>query len=109
MDCHEARRGFFSLSRFSRFPIIPKEGVEPRLVEPCGVSPGHIALSWSLCSGSLPKFQKQYPKLKFLISEISMQPVFYYLAFYISNHFILPNSTRKQVNDPNLQKSFNNL
>ena len=72
-------------------------------------SPGHIALSWSSCSEPLPKFQKQYPKLKFWISEISMQPVFYYLAFCIANHFILPKSTRKQVNDPNWQKNFNNL
>ena len=28
-------------------------------------SPGHIALSWSFCSEPLPKFQKQYLKLKF--------------------------------------------
>ena len=72
-------------------------------------SPGHIALSWSSCSGPLPKFQKQYPKLKLWILEISMQPAFYYLAFCIANHFILPKSTRKQVNDPNWQKNFNNL
>ena len=72
-------------------------------------SPGHIALSWSLCSEPLAKFQKQYPKPKFWISEIFMQPVFYYLAFCIANPFILPKSTRKQVNDPNWKKNFNNL
>ena len=72
-------------------------------------SPGHIALSWSLCSGPLPKFQKQYQKLKLWILEISMQPAFYYLAFCIANHFILSKSTRKQVNDPHWQKSFNSL
>ena len=73
------------------------------------ISPGHIALSWSSRSGPLPKFRKQYTKLKFWILEISMQPEFYQLAFCIANHFILPKSTRKQVNDPNWQKNFNNL
>ena len=67
----------------------------------CPSSPGHIALSWNSCSEPQPKFLKQYPILNLRILEISMQPVFYYLAFCIANNFILTKSTRKQVNDPN--------
>ena len=81
--------------------VLNLENEAPQNRPYCLISPGHIARSWSSCSGPLPEFQKPNPKLKLLILDISMQPVFYYLAFCIANHFILRKSTRKQVNDPN--------